>query len=183
MTEQAKFDAVKQNNERYDGVFFYAVKSTKVFCRPSCRSRTPKKENVLFFNSSKDAIENGFRPCKRCRPDLLLYQPDREAAETAKQLIDRFFKDKNQLLEELKRLGFSLHRIVEIFKNEYGQTPAQYADRLRINEAKRMLKSSNNEIVDIAFESGFGSLSSFYRVFKKSTQLSPAKYRREKGGK
>jgi len=182
LTDQAKYDAVLQNDESFDGTFVYGVETTKVFCRPSCKSRIPKRKNVRFFDDAEQAAKSGFRPCKRCRPDLLIYQPGREAAEKIKQLIERFFKEKSDLSAELLSLGFSAHRIAEIYKEEYGQTPVQYADSLRIDEAKRLLETSDDDIVDIAFASGFGSVASFYRAFKKNTGYSPAKYRSNNGG-
>lgn len=84
MTLKDKWDAVKQNDKTCDGIFFYAVKSTGIFCRPSCKSRLPKKDNVTFFNTADQALAAGFRPCKRCRPDLLEFEPIKEIAKKNK---------------------------------------------------------------------------------------------------
>ncbi|MDR2756488.1 MAG: hypothetical protein LBC20_12345 [Planctomycetaceae bacterium] len=75
MTDDQKWEAVLNNDERYDGLFFCGVKTTKIFCRPSCKAKTPLKKNVEYFENPKQAEKAGYRACKRCRPDLLECQP------------------------------------------------------------------------------------------------------------
>lgn len=180
MTLKEKWNAVKQNDESCDGIFFYAVKSTGIFCRPSCKSRLPKRDNVEFFNTSEKALAAGYRPCKRCRPDLLEYKPVQEVAKKAKMLIDNFFAAKQELDREIKRLGVTQHRMIRIFKEQYGVTPSEYMNELRIEEARFRLASTDESIIDIAYSVGFNSLSAFYRLFRKITGVSPANYRRTK---
>lgn len=91
MTREDMWKAVADNDAAYDGIFFYAVKSTGIYCRPSCKSKRPKQENVCFFDTAAQAKAAGFRPCKRCRSDLPDYQPGREIAVKAKQLLDDSF--------------------------------------------------------------------------------------------
>ena len=81
------WNAVCNSDENYDGLFFYAVKTTGIFCRPSCKSKIPKKENICYFTSAEDAEKAGFRPCKRCRSDLLAYEPMSEIAVEVKQKL------------------------------------------------------------------------------------------------
>lgn len=76
MTEREKLHSVLECDGAYDGRFFYAVRSTGVYCRPSCKSRPPKPENVEYFDSAAEAESAGYRPCKRCRPDVPDYDPD-----------------------------------------------------------------------------------------------------------
>ena len=95
--------AVLNNDKKYDGEFFYAVKSTGIFCKPSCASKTPLRENIEFFEASKAAMEAGYRACKRCRPDLICYQPISDLAEKAKTIIDNLFIDKAMLSNEIGR--------------------------------------------------------------------------------
>lgn len=171
--------AVSENDMSYDGIFFYAVKSTGIYCRPSCKSKRPRRENVCFFDTAKEAREAGFRPCKRCRSDLLDYQPIKEIAERAKQLLEDSFYKSCELNRELKELGVSKHRMAEIFKEEYGVTLAEYVGNLRLKEAKRLLRETKEEIINIAYAVGFGGISSFYRFFKNGTGVSPGVYRRE----
>lgn len=183
MTLKEKWNAVKQNDETCDGMFFYAVKTTGIFCRPSCKSRLPKRDNVEFFDTSDEALEAGYRPCKRCRPDLLEYKPVKEVAEKAKQLIDNFFAAKHELDEEIRRLGVTQHRMIRIFKEQYGVTPSEYMNELRIHEAKSRLAATGESIIDIAYSVGFNSLSAFYRLFRRMTGVSPANYRKTIGRK
>lgn len=75
MTSEEKWNCVIKNDISSDGKFFYAVKTTKIFCKPSCKSKTPLRNNVTFFNTKQQAINAGYRPCKRCRPDLLQFNP------------------------------------------------------------------------------------------------------------
>lgn len=179
MTQEKMWKAVSENDTSYDGVFFYAVKSTGIYCRPSCKSKLPKRENVCFFDTAEQARSAGFSPCKRCRSDLLDYQPIKETAEKAKRLLDDSFRNRCELNQELQHLGVSQRRMVEIFKSEYGVTLYEYMGNLRFEEAKRLLLDTDDEIINIAYQIGFGGVSSFYRFFKNCTGLSPAAYRKE----
>lgn len=178
MTQEEMWKAVSENDASYDGVFFYAVRSTGIYCRPSCKSKNPKRENVCFFDTAEQARAAGFRPCKRCRSDLSDYQPIREIAERAKRLLDDSFRKNRVLDREVRQLGISQRRMAEIFKDEYGVTLSEYVGNLRLAEAKRLLSDTNDEITDIAYSLGFGGLSSFYRFFKDKTGLSPAMFRK-----
>jgi AraC family transcriptional regulator of adaptative response/methylated-DNA-[protein]-cysteine methyltransferase len=175
-----KWRAVLQNDRSYDGKFYYAVKSTGIFCRPSCKSKAPLETNVEYFDTARAAMDAGYRPCKRCRPDLIDYQPIRDMACRVKTVIDSFYSKKIRLREELNKIGMSHHRMTEIFKEQYGVTPAEYAARLRIELAKDMLLQSGGPIIEIALSLEFESLTAFYGFFRKYTQMSPAEYR--KGG-
>ncbi|SDM14084.1 Metal binding domain of Ada [Dendrosporobacter quercicolus] len=83
-TDDEKWEAVRQSDPGYDGVFFYGITTTGIFCRPSCRSRLPLRNNVQFFDSIEQAYAWGLRPCKRCRPDLPEYRPNRDLMEESK---------------------------------------------------------------------------------------------------
>lgn len=179
MTQGEMWKAVSENDASYDGLFFYAVKSTGIYCRPSCKSKIPKCENVCFFDTAEQARSAGFRPCKRCRSDLLEYEPIKEITEKAKRLMDEAFHKKWELNQELRHLGVSQRRIAEIFKDEYGVTLSEYVGNLRLSEAKQLLSDTDDAIIDIAYSIGFGGLSSFYRFFKNSMGRSPAAYRKE----
>ncbi len=179
MTPEEMWKAVSENDASCDGLFFYAVKSTGIYCRPSCKSKAPKRENVCFFDTAEGAGAAGFRPCKRCRSDLSEYQPIREIADKAKQLLDDSFSRSCEWNRELRQLGVSKRRMAEIFKEEYGVTLSEYVGSLRLKEAKRLLSETGEEIIDIAYSTGFGGVSSFYRFFKNETGLSPAAYRKE----
>ena len=179
MTHEEMWNAVLEKDASYDGIFFYGVKSTGIYCRPSCKSKKPKQVNITYFDTGKQAREAGFRPCKRCRSDLFEYEPIKEIAQKAKRLLEDSFQKRSELNRELDQLGVSQHRMAEIFKAEYGVTLYEYACGLRLKEAKRLLADSDKDIIEIAYSTGFNSLSSFYRFFKNRAGAAPAVYRKE----
>jgi AraC family transcriptional regulator of adaptative response / methylphosphotriester-DNA alkyltransferase methyltransferase len=179
MTGDQKWEAVSRNDEHYDGLFFYGVKSTKIFCRPSCKSKLPLRKNVVFFDNMRQAEQAGHRPCKRCRPDLLKYQPIKETADKIKLLLDNCFSQQKLLSKKLGQLGVTYRRAIHIFKEYYGVTPKKYYDNLRLEESRKKLINTNDTIIDIAYDAGFQSLSAFYAFFHKNMNASPSKYRKE----
>lgn len=183
MTEREMWQAVLNNDAGYDGVFFYAVKTTGIYCRPSCKSKPPKKENICFFETSEQARKAGFRPCKRCRSDLIDYQPMKQIAEDVKCKIEKVYCEQADLCKKLNEVGITGRRLADIFKDEYGMTPKAYADHLRLAEAKRLLKDTDKKVIDIAYSVGFGSLSAFYSFFKKEEKITPSEYQRESKNK
>lgn len=138
MTEAEMWRAVVENDASCDGRFFYAVQSTGIYCRPSCKSKPPRRENIRFFETARQAESAGFCPCKRCRSDLADYQPVREIAKKAKKLLEDSFYEGCALNRELRQLGVSRRRMAEIFREEYGLTLSEYAGNLRGLEAKRL---------------------------------------------
>ena len=177
MDDKQKWTAILNNDKSFDGRFFYAVTTTGVFCRPSCASKAPLEQNVQFFDTVQQAQEAGFRPCKRCRPDLAAHDPALEIAEKAKAEIERSFSQRDLLSGELDGMGLSSHRLTEIFQAQYGLTPAAYADRLRLQAAKERLDGSGNSVLEIALSLGFESVSSFYGFFHRHAGLAPGSYR------
>lgn len=169
--------AVVDCDKNYDGQFFYAVKTVGVYCRPSCKSRTPLQKNTNYFETKEEAEESGYRPCKRCRPDLLDYAPMITLARQTKELIDDYFNKKERLGAKMKSLGVSASHLAVIFKQQYGMVPSQYLNQNRIDYAKQMLGDTEIPIIDIASDTGFDSLPSFYRFFKKQTGITPKEYR------
>ncbi len=178
MTFDEMYDAIISNDESYDNVFFYAVKSTGIYCRPSCKSKAPRVENIAYYKTAEEAKKAGYRPCKRCRSDLLCYEPMKEIAEKLKRLIDDMFQEAESLNTQIDKLGLSRKRMVEVFKEEYGLTPSGYVNGLRYKEAIRLLEQTDNEVIDIAYSVGFSSLSAFYKFFKERANMSPAAYRK-----
>lgn len=171
MTEQEMWEAVQRSDASYAGLFFYAVKTTGIFCRPSCKSKPPKRENLCYYASGEEARAAGFRPCKRCRSDLLEYQPMRKIAAEIKARLDKAVP--------LDGVGLTPRRMTVIFKQEYGVTPKEYADALRLRAAKEMLAASQDQVIDVAYQAGFSSLAAFNRFFKQQTGQTPTEYRRE----
>ncbi|HSN58860.1 MAG TPA: Ada metal-binding domain-containing protein, partial [Clostridiaceae bacterium] len=119
-TANEKWQALTQCRSEYDGVFFYGVRTTGIFCKPSCKSREPKRENVEFFDNAQDAVSSGFRPCKRCRPDLITYDPDDDIVSRASAILEIYCCDKEKQEQELKGLGVSRNHLVEVFRRKFG---------------------------------------------------------------
>lgn len=179
MTTQQKWQAVQRCDATYDGRFFYAVKTTGIFCRPSCKSKTPKRENLLFFDTPQQAIAAGFRPCKRCRSDLAVFRPDHVLAAKAKAVLNDYFAHPRQLATALAQLGVSRHRLNQLLQAEYGVAPAQYVAALRLGEAKHRLQATSDSITAVALAVGFEQTASFCRFFKAQTGQTPGSYRKE----
>ncbi len=154
--------AVRGNDVGYDGQFFYGVRTTGIFCRPSCKSRIPLKENVRYFEMMEEALDAGFRPCKRCRPDLVEYEPKWENAGKMKRLIETHYEGDLQLRREMSRLGSNSHRLNDQFNERYGMTPRKYLGVVRVKAAKERLHRTEESILEIArgchrYQAGYGS--------------------------
>lgn len=156
----------------YDGVFYTAVKTTGIFCRPSCTARKPKPENVQFFARAKDAILSGFRPCKRCRP---LEDPGGRPdwIEGLLREIDdqplRRWRD-----ADLRERGLSPERVRRWFKSELGMTFHAYSRARRLGEAIGQIRDGDN-VMGAAYDAGFESLSGFHEALRQATGLTPRK--------
>lgn len=175
MTDCKWWKAVITNDRSYDGKFFYGVRSTGIFCRPSCASKPPKPENVVFFNSRADAEKAGFRPCKRCRPDLITYEPMAELADEAKAIIDCNFTERRVLTKKLNALGVTRRHLTELFEKRFDISPEQYIAQIRLQRAKELLENGCR-VTDAAFAVGMESPASFAAFFKKQAGISPTEY-------
>ncbi|MDR7000736.1 AraC family transcriptional regulator of adaptative response / methylphosphotriester-DNA alkyltransferase methyltransferase [Neobacillus niacini] len=175
LTEE-KWQAILHNDANYNHQFFYAVKSTGIFCKPSCKSRPPKKENVLIFQNAEEAISAHFRPCKRCKPTGERL-PDQEWIAQIIQYIEQNYIEKltlETLAEACHGSPYHLHRT---FKRITGVTPVEYIQLTRINKAKELLIKTNITIVDIALSVGMSNTPYFITLFKKKSGFTPAQYR------
>lgn len=178
LSDEQKWKAAIDCDSSYDGQFFYGVKTTGIFCRPSCKSKNPKRDHVIFFDTAKQGQTAGFRPCKRCRPDLLKFEPKVETMEGIKEIINEFYTDPKQLKEEIDGLGISKNSMIKLFQEQLGMTPVQYINKFKIEKAKELLLNSQDTILSIALQCGFGSLSTFYRFFRHLVSMSPTQYRK-----
>lgn len=177
LSNEEMWRAVVECNSSKDGEFYYALKSVGVYCRPSCKSRTPLQKNIIYFKNTEEAEHAGFRPCKRCRPDLLEYAPQKELAKQFKALMDTYLCDREKLKIEIKKLGVCASHLSVIFKRHYEITPSQYLNKTRITNAKKILSTTNIPIIDVASKVGFESLPSFYVFFKRYTKMTPKMFR------
>ncbi|HEX7063903.1 MAG TPA: Ada metal-binding domain-containing protein [Bacillales bacterium] len=169
------------SDSSYDGVFYTAVTSTGIYCRPSCKSRTPNRENVTFYQTAREAESAGFRACKRCRPDKAGFNPKGELVNDSKAYINQYYKEKLTLEKIAQNVGASPYYLGRLFKEETSETPRSYLERIRINKAGHLLKATDWSITDICFEVGFQNASSFYRAFHRLKQCSPKQYREDVG--
>lgn len=175
--DQQKWEAVIKEDETFDGVFFYGVRTTGVYCRPSCKSKSPLRKNVEFFDSAEKAEAEGFRPCKRCKPDLSEEDRANPLPDQLKNICDRFYDNRERLSSELERLDIHQNRVIREFHRKHHTTPTKYINELRVVKAAKLLKESDKSMLQIATECGFGSVSSFYSSFKTRYQQTPTEFR------
>lgn len=164
------YQASLENNSEFEGVFWMGVKTTGIFCRPTCTARKPKAENVEFFHSTKDAILKGYRPCKVCKP---LENPEetppyiREILKELRENPSLKFKD-----YDLVKRGLNPATLRRWFQKNHGMTFQAFQRMFRLNTAFKKLNQGEN-IIETAYESGFESLSGFSECFKNIFGVSP----------
>ena len=164
------YEALLERKQNFVGIFFVGVKTTSVFCIATCRARKPKKENVEFFTTFKDALDNGYRPCKVCKPTENANEAP-EQVQTAIQLIKE--NPKSKITDyQLRQIDISPEIVRRWFNKNYGMTFQAYQRMYRINVAFQELKNGKNT-TETAFDSGYESLSGFGYTFKKIMGNSP----------
>lgn len=166
---------------RFDGLFYIAVKSTGIYCRPVCPARAPAEHQVQYFASAASAAAAGFRPCLRCRPDSApgspAWQGNQTSLRRAMKLIDQgALQDGNQT-SLCERLGISERYLRKLFAQYLGVSPKQYALYQQILFAKQLLHQTQMPVTDIAAMAGFHSLRRFHDAFKQQLKLTPTQIR------
>lgn len=183
LTDDARWAAVAACDPAFDARFLYGVATTGVFCRPSCPSRTPRRENVVYFADAQEAQARGYRPCKRCRPDLPAFDPSQALVDQARRLLDAHVADLRQtpagLAARLNALGISRDRLERLFRAREGRSIRQHLTALRLDKARELLTGTDLPIAAVALDCGFESLSNFYKRFREHTGQTPARFRRE----
>lgn len=159
-------------DKNYDGKFFFGVKTTGIFCRPSCPSPIAKEENVHYFNSMFDALESGFRPCLRCRPDIHVdyYNGNVEGTSIVNGALTKIYEGylNDHSISDLAKVFYVSDRhLRKLFVDNLGMPPVKIAKYHKALFAKKLLTYSHLSITDIAYASGFGSTRQFNDVFKE----------------
>lgn len=169
--------ALTENDPSFDDQFFYGVQTTGIFCRPSCKSRVPNKDNVRIFKNAFIALEEGYRPCKRCKPDGLKL-PIEEWVQQIVEWIDNHFTE-DVSLEQLAGLTHSSpYHLQRSFKRIAGVSPSVYVQQLRLEKAAKALSETDQPIAEIARAVGFSTTPYFITLFKKNTGYTPAQFRK-----
>jgi AraC family transcriptional regulator of adaptative response / DNA-3-methyladenine glycosylase II len=180
------YRALKARDARFDGRFFVAVSSTRIYCRPVCTVKPPRRENCRFYPSAAAAESGGYRPCLRCRPELAPGNASVDAtsrvAQAAASLIEDRALDAEGLEAVASRLGITDRHLRRAFGAEFGVAPVEYAQTQRLLLAKRLLTDTALPVTEIAFASGFGSLRRFNALFKQRYRLKPGQLRKHMRG-
>jgi AraC family transcriptional regulator of adaptative response/methylated-DNA-[protein]-cysteine methyltransferase len=165
--------AFMRRDRSWDGRVIGAVKTTGIYCKPSCPAKRPKREHVTFFATGEEARAAGYRACLRCRPDEV--GRDREAVAKAVQLIERA-EEPPSLAGLADAVGYAPHHFQRIFKRDLGVSPAEYARGLRSRRAESALKE-NGRITDAVYDAGYSSPSGFYSDAKERLGMTPSAWR------
>ncbi|WP_374711290.1 Ada metal-binding domain-containing protein [Symbiobacterium terraclitae] len=171
--DEGLYQAVLRADASADGRFFFAVRTTGVFCYPSCSCRKPRRENVRFFASAGAAVAAGFRPCKRCRPDLGGGVRGYEAALVQRALTLALRHGPSGMAREL---SVSLPHLNRLFRRHLGGSVRQCVLRLRAERAAALLDAGASPL-EAADACGFRSLSAFYAAFRRVHGMAPGEYR------
>ncbi len=177
----ARWQAVLAHDANILPTFYYAVKTTGIYCRPDCPSRRPHEKNVEFFGRADQAQDAGYRPCKRCKPDEM----PRDSIQAAKIInacreIEEAEEEPD--LETLARsCGLSAFHFHRLFKSETGVTPKAYARAHRLQKVRQSLNEDALSITSAMYDAGFSSSSRFYETATQALGMSPSAYK--KGGK
>ena len=175
-----QWEAIKQHNAAYDGQFCYGTKGAKTFCRPSCTVKKGTPQTILIFPDADAAMQAGYKPCHRCRPELPEWHGARqELTERAKEYLQGHYTEKFSLEGMAKALYVDKIYLSQCFKKTTGQTLLRYHNRLRCEEACRLMQETPLSIEVIGNRVGFITSSHFARIFKSFYQVPPTEYRRQ----
>ena len=165
--------AFMRRDRSWDGRVIGAVRTTGIYCKPSCPARRPKRENVTFYASGEEARAAGFRACMRCKPDEV--GRDREAVARAVKLIEEA-EEAPTLVELSAAVGYAPHHFQRIFKRDLGVSPAEYVRALRNRRTETALKA-NGRVTDAVYDAGYSGPSSFYSDAKERLGMTPSAWR------
>jgi AraC family transcriptional regulator of adaptative response/methylated-DNA-[protein]-cysteine methyltransferase len=172
MNDLKMYKALVDKDSSFEGTFIACVKTTGIFCRPTCRARKPKKENVEFVRTTQDALRKGYRPCKICQP----LSPAQEAPDWLKELLTYIENHSITRMkdQDIRDRGLDPNRVRRWFKKNHNITFQAYLRSIRLGSAFGHI-TNGGKVIDTAFNNGYESLSGFTSAFKKLTGKAPTK--------
>ncbi len=172
------YEAVVNRETTYEGIYYTAVKTTKIVCRPTCRAKTPLAGNVTFYATLEEAVRAGYRPCKRYKPEENgPLRPDAVLAEQTDAIIEKRYREKLTLQLLADSLAISPYHLQRVYKQVRGYSPQEKTERVRLARAQKLLLESGDSIADIGGAVGYASPPHFTAWFCKRTGVSPTEYR------
>jgi AraC family transcriptional regulator of adaptative response/methylated-DNA-[protein]-cysteine methyltransferase len=178
MHEENYWQAVLARDSRSDGSFVYAVRSTGIYCNPSCPSRRPQRDQVIFFPVPEAAEKAGFRPCRRCRPrETTAQEPQVELVQRVSRYIEQHLDSPLSLADLGTEVHVSQYHLQRVFKRVMGITPRQYAAARRLGQLKAQLKEGE-PVTRALYDVGYGSSSRLYEQAPSQLGMTPTTYRR-----
>src|SRR6266540_2991360 len=178
------YRAVQSRDSRFDGWFVTAVRTTGIYCRPSCPAITPTRQNVEFFVTAAGAQQHGYRACKRCRPDATPGSPEwntrADAVGRAMRLIADGLVDREGVGGLARRLGYSERQVQRLLTAEVGAGPLALARAQRAQAARVLIETTSMAITEVAFAAGFASVRQFNDTIREVYASSPTELRQSK---
>ena len=172
LNHDACYRAISTRDARFDGRIFIAVRTTRIYCRPICPARTPKRENVTFFATASAAQEAGYRPCLRCRPesspDLGAWRGTSNTVSRALTLIGEGTLDGEAVDALAERLGIGERQLRRLFRQHLGASPIAVAQTRRVLFAKQLIFETTMPMAEVALAAGFNSIRRFNATFQNS---------------
>ena len=177
---------MKSRDRRFDGVFYTAVRTTGIYCRPSCPARTPAFHNVTFHPSAASAQAAGYRACKRCLPDATPGSPDWDVAATAAgramRLIADGVVDREGVEGLARRVGYTPRHLTRLLTAELGAGPLALARARRAQTARVLVETTDLGFADVAFAAGFSSIRQFNDTVREVYAATPTELRGRRRG-
>jgi AraC family transcriptional regulator, regulatory protein of adaptative response / DNA-3-methyladenine glycosylase II len=181
LDDEQRYAAAVSKDARFDGVFFTAVTSTGIYCRPSCPAITPKRENMRFYRTAAAAQEAGFRACKRCRPDASPGSPEwntrADVVGRAMRLIADGVVDRDGIEGLAASLGYEQRQVRRLVTAELGAGPLAIARAQRAQTARVLTETTTIPLADIAFAAGFSSIRQFNATIREVFAVTPTQLR------
>ena len=178
-SDEILWRAVLKRDSRFDGRIFFAVRSTGIYCRPSCPARRPRREQVIFFRVPEAAEHAGFRSCQRCRPrNATTVDPQVDMVRRLCRFIEERAGELPTLDELSTHAGASPYHLQRVFKTVVGITPKQFAQAFRVSSFKRNVKKPGASVTGAMYDAGYGSSSRLYERAPAELGMTPAEYRR-----